>query len=42
MTGEGANQVTSSNIRVMMWREKKVEQTFQATCFKREKKENDT
>lgn len=35
MTGEGANQVTSSSTRVMMWRKKKVEQTFKATCFKK-------
>lgn len=36
MTGEGANQVTSSSTRVMMWREKKkAEQTFKATCFKK-------
>lgn len=41
MTGEGANQVTSSSTRVMMWREKKkVEQTFQATCFKKKKKKH--
>ena len=37
MTGEGANQVTSSSTRVMMWRKKKkkVEQTFKSTCFKK-------
>lgn len=37
MTGEGANQVTSSSTRVMMWRKKKVEQTFKATCFEKKK-----